>query len=245
MAQTKRKTPPVTKAAAAAAPDIPATYFDLLNEATQALVVTTPDWDAVDGSLSRFEKKAGKWKLVGDKVPVVVGKNGLAWDGAIDPISRDAKLIKREGDGRSPAGIFHVKEAFGFAPSGANSKLTYRPLTDSIECVDDASSHAYAQIVDRHEISNPDWSSSEKMRSEDVYKIGAVVDYNNLAIPAAGSCIFLHIWSGSGHGTAGCTAMDEAQLARTLDWLDANKHPVLVQLPANEYDRLRKSWQLP
>jgi D-alanyl-D-alanine dipeptidase len=83
------------------------------------------------------------------------------------------------------------------------------------------------------------------MRTIDVYRLMAVVDYNDRKVPGAGSCIFLHIWSGPGKGTAGCTAMDEKNLQILADWLDENKHPVLIQFPASTYQLLRNSWQLP
>jgi L,D-peptidoglycan transpeptidase YkuD (ErfK/YbiS/YcfS/YnhG family) len=83
------------------------------------------------------------------------------------------------------------------------------------------------------------------MRTIDVYRLMAVVDYNDRKVSGAGSCIFLHIWSGPGKGTAGCTAMDEKNLQILADWLDENKHPVLIQFPASTYQLLRNSWQLP
>jgi zinc D-Ala-D-Ala dipeptidase len=223
---------------------IPEPYRDLLANAEQVIIVNTPGWNSVDGTLSRFEKKDGKWQPVGKKLPIVVGKNGLGWDGITEPLAAAAQPIKKEGDGRSPAGMFKVTELFGFEPS-LDAKLPYRPLTESIECVDDASSQSYNQIVDRREIPNPDWNSSEKMRTIDVYKIGAVVDYNSPKVPGAGSCIFLHIWKGPGHGTAGCTAMEESNVQELTGWLDEKKNPIIIQLPAPLYERVRASWDLP
>jgi len=223
---------------------IPASYRDLLDKSTQALMVTTAGWNAVDGRLQRYEKREGRWLEVGDWVPVVVGKNGLGWDALVEPAPARAPA-KKEGDGRSPAGIFTIGHAFGFAPAATDLKLPYQPLTDKIECVDDPSSQEYNQVVDRDEIANPDWNSSEKMRTIDAYKEGAIVNYNAEKIPDAGSCIFLHIWSGSGHGTAGCTAMPEDKLREVLGWLDESKNPVLIQLPAATYKEVKETWKLP
>ena len=52
---------------------------DALHTSTQILVVTTQDWNGVEGTLQVYERpKARKrWKAVGDPIPVVVGKNGL------------------------------------------------------------------------------------------------------------------------------------------------------------------------
>ena len=219
-------------------------YRNLLQNAQQALVVTTPAWDSVDGTLSRFEKVDGKWQAVGADWPIVVGKNGLGWDGA-GPQPSGAGPVKKEGDGRSPTGVFPITELFGFAGNMENAKLPYRQLTESIECVDDVKSTQYNKVVDRKQVATPDWNSSEKMSTVEVYEFGAVVGYNAKSKAGAGSCIFLHIWKGAGHGTAGCTAMDEVQLKEMLTWLDADKKPVLVQFPETIYNQLKSSLKLP
>lgn len=243
-AQKKPTKKPAPKPKSEAVVPVPDSYRELLANAKQVVVVTTPGWNNVDGAMRRFEKVDGKWQAIGDKFPIVVGKSGLGWDGITEPLATPAQPVKKEGDGRSPAGVFRITELFGFEPS-VDAKLPYRPLTESIECVDDASSQFYNDVVDRKEIPNPDWNSSEKMRTIDVYKLGAVVDYNSPKVPGAGSCIFLHIWKGPGHGTAGCTAMEEEHVQEIATWLDEKKNAILVQLPAPLYERLRESWQLP
>jgi len=220
----------------------PVPYLDRLTQATQAIVVTTPDWDSVDGTLLRFEKHDGQWLSVGDKFPVVVGKSGLGWDALVPPTDTNSP-VKKEGDGRSPAGIFAITELGGFNSSRPNARILYFPITENTECVDDVKSRSYNKVTNR--IATSDWDSSEKMRTIDVYRLMAIVDYNDRKLPGAGSCIFLHIWSGPGRGTAGCTAMQEKDLQDIADWLDAKQHPVVVQFPAPVYQRLRKLWQLP
>ncbi len=248
-AQTTRK-PPTKKKSAAPKPatravEMPPPYREMVENSSQAMVVTVPNWNSVDGALIRYQKTDGKWQQVGEKVPVVVGKSGLGWDGIIEPTAAEGQPVKKEGDGRSPAGIFLLKQAFGFDPISPDTKMPYTPLTEYTECVDDASSNAYNQVVDLKQIPNPDWNSSEKMRTVEDYKIGLVVDYNSLNIPAAGSCIFMHIWKGPGHGTAGCTAMEEEKLKEIIGWIDPQKNPLLIQLPAPMYSAVKDSWQLP
>jgi zinc D-Ala-D-Ala dipeptidase len=84
------------------------------------------------------------------------------------------------------------------------------------------------------------------MRSIDLYRLGVVVDYNATP-PAAGrgSCIFLHVWRGPHSSTAGCTAMPEPALAELVRWLEAARHPGLVQLTESAYARRRAAWGLP
>jgi len=219
---------------------------------TQMLVVTTADWNAVDGTMQRYERSraGGKWKAVGDPVPVVVGKNGLGWGQGI--VAVDAAVmwdgpVKKEGDGKAPAGVFSLSSVFGYAAEKPGGwKMPYTALTPSIECVDDTASKFYNRVVDRSTVS-PDWKSSEQMRRPDeLYTWGVVVDHNsNPVAPGWGSCIFLHVWRGQGKPTVGCTAMAQPILESVIAWLDPAKQPILVQLPAVGYERLRKRWKLP
>lgn len=221
-----------------------------LARSRQVVVVTTRGWDDVPGRLRRFERGGvkGEWLQVGKDVPVAVGRSGLGWGVGLVDTGAAAGPQKKEGDGKAPAGVFALGQAFGFAPraEAAWLRVPYIPLKDSVECVDDAASRHYNLIVDRLAAGDFDWNSSERMRSVELYRWGLVVRHN-AAPPAAGrgSCIFLHVWAGPGKGTAGCTALEESNLTELLRWLDPKKVPLLVQLPEGEYARLRDAWRLP
>jgi L,D-peptidoglycan transpeptidase YkuD (ErfK/YbiS/YcfS/YnhG family) len=220
----------------------------LLEKAEQLILVTTPDWNSVQGQLRRFERPApgAEWRPVGEPVSIVVGKSGTAWDPLATPVIPGP--IKKEGDGRSPAGVFSLGKAFGYAAAAEASwlKLPYQPVTEGIECVDDSASSVYNQIVDRRSIKTPDWNSSEKMREVgEAYRWGVVVNYNTPAVAKRGSCIFLHIGGEGGRGTAGCTAMAPDLLREVMEWIDPARSPVLVQLPRAAFDALQPSWALP
>lgn len=225
-----------------------------LAQSSQLLLVTTKDWDTVPGQMRRFfrgnpREYGATWTEVGKAIPIVVGRNGLGWGRGLPLPVALAGPVKKEGDGKSPAGIFRLSSAFGFATAEQmkNIKLPYRQLTDGIECVDDVKSGRYNSIVDRGAISQPDWNSSEKMRQVTVqYRLGIVVDHNvNPMVPAGGSCIFMHIWLSDTTGTSGCTAMAPEQMESLLGWLDAAKHPVLMQMPEKEFEATRKYLLLP
>lgn len=219
--------------------------------ARQLIVVTTNDWNAVEGELRRFERSSETqpWRAIGGKIPIVVGRNGMAWGrglhGDASPIGGDGP-IKKEGDGRSPAGVFRLSAAFGYQARAAAVKLPYLHASSTLECVDDSRSAHYNQVLDRRSIKQPDWNSSEQMRRDDEqYRLGVIVDHNAKREPERGSCIFLHIWAGSGKGTAGCTAMSPQSTQALLRWLDAKKNPMLAQLPRIEFERLQRAWRLP
>lgn len=225
-----------------------------VEHSTQLVVVTTADWDSTTGELRRFVRDdvASSWRREGSVVPVVIGRAGLAWGAGFDDLADAASPAtaprKREGDGRSPAGVFPLGDAFGFAAADSMPwiRLPYVPLTATSECVDDTTSVHYNTVVDRNAVSPIDWSSAEQMREIEVYRLGVIVDYNAAPrLRARGSCIFLHIWSGPGSTTSGCTALDEAELAGLMAWLDPQARPVVVQVPAAMYARLRGEWGLP
>lgn len=234
---------------------------DALARSTQMIVVTTSDWNAVEGRLQRYERATTheKWRPVGEPISIVVGKNGLGWGiGVMATDDSNVRVtsdpVKREGDGKSPAGVFALGTAFGYASQPLPGlKMPYLNLTPSIECVDDPGSKHYNRLVDRSVVA-PDWNSSEHMRNAgESYRWGIVVDFNGIVTgsnanppePGGGSCVFLHIWHSHDQGTAGCTAMSQTELETLLTWLDPARKPLLVQLPEPTYERLINPWMLP
>jgi L,D-peptidoglycan transpeptidase YkuD (ErfK/YbiS/YcfS/YnhG family) len=66
-------------------------------------------------------------------------------------------------------------------------------------------------------------------RADGLYQLGIVVGYNTEPVLAGrGSAIFLHVWRGPGQATAGCIAMNLADLERIVAWLDPVKNPRII-----------------
>jgi D-alanyl-D-alanine dipeptidase len=214
----------------------------------QLVLVVTPNESATSGVLYRFERESqgSLWKPLGSEWPIVIGRTGLASGAGLHREPVPGLPMKKEGDGKSPAGVFALTSAFGFEEAGAGLRLPYVQLTKTLECVDDPGSRYYNRLVDRSEISSPDWKSSEKMREIEEYVFGVVVAQNSEPVePGAGSCIFLHAWSGPESATVGCTAMPTERIREIVHWLDAAARPVLVQLTEESYAAVRSQWQLP
>lgn len=220
---------------------------DLLAGHRQLVVVTTRDWEEKRGRLQLYERvsEGDAWVARGTSFPVVIGRSGLAWGIGLHPAK--AGFYKAEGDGKSPAGVFALGSAFGFASNAemGHLKIDYLQINPYTEAVDDPHSAFYNCIVDRNRVV-PDWKSSEKMLQEQLYALGVVVHHNFPNPQAgAGSAIFFHVWRHEDSGTAGCTAMSQENLTGVLTWLDKCKNPVLVQLPIRTYDELQDDWKLP
>lgn len=214
----------------------------------QMVVVVTDSWDAVEGVLQYYERPAfdKSWKAVSPKTSIVVGKTGLAWGVGLHGVALGKGPEKKEGDGKSPAGVFGLSAVFGSTPANSAKflKMPYVFVDSTDVCVDDVNSKYYNRILSKRDVKQ-DWKSAENML-DDAYKWGVVVEHNaNPRKAGDGSCIFLHIWSGPSRGTAGCTALDEQKLLSLLRWLDPAARPVLVQLTKAEYQRLNKEWGLP
>jgi D-alanyl-D-alanine dipeptidase len=219
-------------------------------QSLQAVVVTTKDWSAMTGEAQVYERATNKsnWKAIGKSFPVVIGKNGMAWSDGLNELPSDTGrlLMKTEGDGKSPAGIFHLTSAFGTIEKSGQINLPYTKLEEWTECVDDVNSTNYNRIVNRMQIGNFDWKSSEKMLEiRPQYDLGVFVEHNSEKQSGGGSCIFLHIWKDASSGTAGCTAMGRGNMETVLYWLDPKKNPVLIQLPVEDYRKFQINWKLP
>lgn len=221
------------------------------SKSRQLVLVTTADWEADTGTLRYFERADGAWRQVGNAIDVTVGRNGTAWGIGLHDARSDGP-VKREGDGKAPAGVFAIGTAFGYAPS-AKTGLAYQAMGTNDWCIDVPESAYYNRIIDRSVVKAPFLDkSSEPMRrdlhadGDQRYREGFVIEHNrDGAVANGGSCIFAHLWKAPGEATAGCTAMAPDNMAPLLAWLDARKHPVFVELPQAQYLQLRGAWQLP
>jgi L,D-peptidoglycan transpeptidase YkuD (ErfK/YbiS/YcfS/YnhG family) len=206
----------------------------------QLLVVTTNNWSTSSGSLQRYERDNKSWVQVGKAIDIKLGRNGLGWGLGLHEVPKDAKIMKKEGDGKAPAGIFSLKQAFGYAPFKID--YPYEVYKETDHCVDDINSKFYNKIVDSTKIER-DYKSHERMKfPKDYYKYGIVVDHNGITEGAkskrgAGSCIFIHI---KNVPTAGCTVMNESEIQEVLRWLDPTAEPLLIQGTKKDIHRLIK-----
>jgi len=217
----------------------------------QLIIVTTSGWNNVNATVQLMDRKqagSSRWRKVGTPFQAVIGKRGFAWGLGLHGRGELGSPTKKEGDQKSPAGVFRLYSVFGIArPEQVRFlRFPYEQVDASTEAVDDPRSRYYNRIVDRGAIKHPDWSTSESMLSvPSQYRFGVMIEHNWSQIPGVGSCIFFHVWNSDRTGTAGCTAASLANLKRLLHWLDANQKPLIIQLPSPEYARLKRSWDLP
>ena len=190
-----------------------ARHIAQIGESEQLIFATNRDFASFIVTIRAVEKENGMWHLVFPAVTGSIGEKGFA---AIDD--------KREGDGKSPTGIFPLGIAFGYDPSVV-TKMPYRQATDDDFWVDDVNSEDYNKWVE----GDPNAASWEKMRRDDEqYKYGVVIEYNtDPIVKGKGSAIFLHVWKDGGP-TLGCVSMPEEMVLKILGWLDPAKKPLII-----------------
>lgn len=219
------------------------------SNARQLVLVVTADWNASRGTLRTFTREADGWHAIETGFPVTIGRAGSAWGLGLHPAQSGPS--KREGDGRSPAGVFALGTAFGYA-ARQRLALPYAAMTADDWCVDVDGSPLYNRIVNTHEVGVAAVAgSTEPMRrdlhanGDERYKLGFVIEHNPHGTAGAGSCIFAHLWKSPNDATTGCTAMAERSMRRLLGWLKSEDDPIFVLLPRDEYHRLHATWNLP
>ena len=207
-------------------------------ESKQLIMVVTPNWNERKGKLQRYEKnKNEKWIKVEKSIDIILGRNGLGWGLGLHSIPNNAKYIKKEGDGKAPAGLFSLGNGFGYQDFKIN--FPYQTYKRTDHCVDDSNSEFYNTIINSKKVKK-DYKSFEHMKLKNhLYKYGITVQHNPKNIAQSGSCIFIHIKNNTGRGTAGCTAMKEKQIVTILKWLKEEKKPLLLQLPQEEVKKIK------
>lgn len=223
--------------------------FELPTSSTQCLVGVADSWDSSHATLTLYQKSAGKWNPVGGTWKARLGKSGLVWGAGLNPIPSGV-TTKKEGDWRSPAGVFSLGGVWGYDSQIQKAPtLSYRKVTSRDLWIEDPASPQYNRnVILDHEPSTT-WEKKQQMKQNDpAHALKLFIAHNAppKAVPGAGSSIFFHIWRGGGSKpTAGCTTMDETKLRSLIARLDPSKRPVYVLLPKAEYDQYRSSWKLP
>ena len=221
-----------------------------LAAAGQVVLVTSAGWNEPRGKLRTFERTEAGWQEVGHARSVTLGRAGSGGGiGLHEPQVVGPR--KREGDGRSPAGIFLVGQAFGY-PEHVDTGLEYRAMSAGDWCIDVSGARYYNRIVNEGVVgARAVEGSTEPMRrdihadGDQRYRIGFVVEHNAAGADRGGSCIFAHVWKSPDDSTAGCTAMSDADMQALLRWLDRSRNPMFVLLPEDAYAQLRVEWMLP
>lgn len=225
--------------------------FQLPKKCRQAIVGITSDWNSSHVNLGLYEKSNGAWKQVGSFWKGRIGRNGLASGLGLSPAV--SKTLKKEGDGKAPAGVFSLGHAFGYQKRiKKKDKLIYNVVSTRDLWVEDSGSSFYNQHLKLNHEPNSPWEKKQQMRQDDyAHALKLYIEHNaktltNTPKAGMGSAIFFHIWrQNGGKSTSGCTTMSSAHLAHMISQVDPEKAPVYILLPKSEYLQHRSAWKLP
>lgn len=172
------------------------------NNATQLFVVAVVG--QTTAYVSMHEKDAaGNWKLI-VTTPGYIGRLGMG--------------KTKEGDARTPKGVFHFTKAFGIADDPGCKGFEYLKVTDDLYWSGDSrEGYHYNEMVSIRDYPDLDKENSEHIVDYNVhYQYCMNISYNEAGVPGEGSAIFLHCLGPNKPFTGGCVAIPENQMAEVL-----------------------------
>jgi L,D-peptidoglycan transpeptidase YkuD (ErfK/YbiS/YcfS/YnhG family) len=145
----------------------------------------------------------GRFAFAGRTVRCAIGRAGVI-----------AAEMKREGDGRSPVGVWTLRKVLYRPDVGApRTALPTQPIAPDDGWCDDPGDPAYNRPV---KLPRP--TSCEKLwRDDHMYDRVVVLGHNDdPPVPGMGSCIFLHLAREGFGPTEGCVALAREDLEAVL-----------------------------
>ena len=138
----------------------------------------------------------GEWQQM-MTTPGFIGKNGLGKE--------------REGDNKTPVGVFKFNRAFGIAPDPGCS-IPYVQIDENHYWSGDFNCK-YNELVDIRDYPNLDTANSEHLVDyKPNYTYCLNMGYNAENVAGKGSALFLHCFGAAKTWTAGCVAIPEDKM---------------------------------
>lgn len=186
----------------------------LLADKDQLLIVFSKNDTSNKAVLAAFEKRSGRWQVHFNPVIASIGKNGFA-----------GKDEKKEGDNKTPSGLFSLGQLFTYE-SSVKTSLPFIQSTAEDKWIDDPASDDYNTYVRGKTSAN---SFEHLLLKSIYYKYCMVIEYNtHPVVKGKGSAIFFHLADDMYTPTAGCVAINEKDMLRILQWLQPGKKKVIL-----------------
>lgn len=187
-------------------------WFSAAVPVTATRVVAVESTGGSTATLRKYERSGAGWTAIGTPVDAMVGRNGLGG-------------TAREGDARTPAGVYTLNSAFGRA-ADPGATVPYVQVDDDDWWVGDSASPLY----NTHQECAPgtcpfDESRSEHLASYDVYDYALVMGVNPARRPYGGSAFFLH--ESNGAPTLGCVAVPTDVVRDLVTWANSTTYIAL------------------
>ena len=169
--------------------------------AQQLLVVAGIGVTTANVSLHERDEN-GSWKRL-MTTPGYIGKNGLG--------------KTREGDAKTPVGVYGFNRAFGVAPD-PGCRLPYTQVTEELYWSGDTrEGYHYNELVSLREYPDLSLADSEHLADYALeYQYCLNISYNAEGIPGLGSAIFLHCLGEFLPYTGGCVAIPAERMLAVM-----------------------------
>jgi L,D-peptidoglycan transpeptidase YkuD (ErfK/YbiS/YcfS/YnhG family) len=173
--------------------------LDAAKDTDQLFIVAAFNQDATDAWVSLHEKQSdGKWHMV-MTTPGVIGKSGIG--------------KTKEGDCKTPQGVYHFNCAFGIADD-PGCKMPYTKVdNDYYWSGDYREGHHYNELVNLKDC--PDLNTENAEHIIDYiyhYQYCLNINYNRLHTPGKGSALFMHCFGPKNPFTGGCIAVPKDKM---------------------------------
>ena len=218
---------------------------------TRVLILAVPEnWNSSVTQLQAYrrENDRSSWAAITPSYGANLGRNGLAWGRGCHPTQEGPQ--KREGDKKSPAGIFLLGSIlYGSENKSPIPDWRYRMVTDRDLWIEDPQSTNYNRhlILSTHE-EFPENHLYDLMRQNDpAHALKIFIRHNAPpdVQPNAGSAIFFHLSRGLDHPTTGCTTLLREDFENLFRKCNPKDHPLYVLLPQSAYLQWKSAWNLP
>ena len=190
--------------------------LDAAGDAKQMLIVAAFSADATDAWISLHEKQSdGSWHMVMTS-PGFIGKNGLG--------------KTREGDAKTPVGIFHFNRAFGIADDPGCAIPYVKVDQDTYWSGDPRDGYRYNELVNLKDLPGLDLESGDSEHIIDYpyhYQYCLNISYNEEGTPGLGSAIFLHCLAPAKPVTGGCVSIPEDHMRFVMQKVDGSTAVVI------------------
>ena len=179
--------------------------------ADQILVVAAFDKDATGAWISLHNKQTdGSWHMV-MTTPGYIGKNGLG--------------KTKEGDAKTPIGVFRFNRAFGIADDPGCAIPYVKVDDDTYWSGDPREGYHYNELVSLKDLPGLDLESGDSEHIIDYsyhYRYCLNISYNEACTPGLGSAIFLHCLGPVKPYTGGCVSIPEDHMKYVMQHIDEN-----------------------
>ena len=185
--------------------------LDAAEGAEQLLIVAAFSEDATDAWVSLHQKQSdGSWHMIMTS-PGFIGKNGLG--------------KTREGDGKTPVGVFRFNRAFGIADDPGCAIPYVKVDNDSYWSGDPREGYRYNELVSLKELPGLDLDSGDSENIVDYpynYQYCLNISYNEEGTPGLGSAIFLHCLAPAKPFTGGCVSIPEDHMRFVMQTVNSS-----------------------